>query len=749
MLQSKIDAPLTSPAFSSPKEAFNALTGIVRRQLPIFVITIGCIALLALAYLLAAPSKYTASALMLIDTRKVQVVQQQQQVVSDTPLDASSVQTQIEILKSENIGLAVIRKLKLNEDAEFVGAGTGPLSLIRGLLFPAKESSTYELERRALRHFENSRVISRVGLTYVMEIRFTSTDPKKSADIANAIAEAYVGDQLDAKFQATRNASDWLQERIRTLRSQVSSAERAVADFKAKNNLTSSNGRLVSDQQLSEINSQLVTARAASAEAKARLDRIEDVLRNPLSDGNVADAQKNEVIINLRKRYTELQQREADWSKKYGRDHLAAVNLRNQMQEIRRTINGELEQIAQGYRSDYEIASAREQALQSSFSTAVGETQSTDQSQIQLRELESNAQSYRTLYDTFLQRYMEAIQQQSFPITEARLISPAAVPLQRSEPRTIFVVIIAGVLSLIASFGLAFLREYSDSAFRTSAQVENALGTTCLGILPALALSVKRRPGGLPRPEQRQISTTDVINSYVVDSPFSPFTETLRSLKVNVDLSPDRSSNTVLGFTSTLPGEGKSTISSNFAELIAHSGSRCLLIDADLRNPTLSRSLAPQGGPGLVEFAAGQASLTEVILRDERTGLCFLPAGNTSKLVHTAEFLGSDAMNAAIGDLRKLYDYIVIDLSPLAPVVDSRMASRFMDAYIFIVEWGMTKSDVLEHAISNSPEVYDKVLGVLLNKADMRRLGRFERGRNDYYFRKYYARYGYLTREQA
>lgn len=748
MLQTKVDLPLSQRSITSSREALDAVFGVVRRQAPIFLLIIGCAGLLALSYLLTAPSKYTASGLMLIDTRKVQLVQQQQQVVGDTPLDASSVQTQIEVLKSENISLAVIKKLRLDEDPEFVGAGGGLMSIIRKPLAifassePAPEPSQYQRQRSALRYFERHRVIVRVGLTYVMDIRFTSTDPEKSARIANAIVDAYVVDQLEAKFQATRNASVWLQERIQTLRSQVAAADRAVVDFKAQNNLVSSNGRLVNDQQLGEINSQLITAQAASGEAKARLDRIEEVMKNPLAEGVVADAQRNEIIIKLRQQFNELQSRESIWSQRYGRDHLAAINLRNQMQEIRRNISEEIQKIAQGYRSDYEIAAGREQSLRASLAAAIGETQLTSQSQVQLRELESNAQTYRTLYDNFLQRYMESIQQQSFPITEARMISAAALPLQRSEPNTMIVVIIFGALGVISAFGLAMMREFADSAFRSATQLEDALGVSCLGIVPALDVKQRKRGSIEKAPVAGLISHADSIKSYVVDSPFSSFTETLRSLKVNVDLAPQRREGILLGLTSTLPGEGKSTISSNFAELIAHGGGRCLLIDGDLRNPSLTRSLAPHAKKGLVELVSGEVQLEDVLLRDDRTGLLFLPAGDTSRLVHTVELMGSAAMVKTMLAIREMYEYVIVDLPPIGPVVDARITTRFMDAYVFIVEWGKTPSEVLEYAMATAPELQSKILGVMLNKADMMTLGRYEPARSHYYYRKYYGRYG-------
>jgi polysaccharide biosynthesis transport protein len=196
--------------------------------------------------------------------------------------------------------------------------------------------------------------------------------------------------------------------------------------------------------------------------------------------------------------------------------------------------------------------------------------------------------------------------------------------------------------------------------------------------------------------------------------------------------------NRVIGVTSSLPNEGKSTIASNFASMIAHAGSRVILVDADLRNPSLSRNLAPGAAAGLVDVAAGRTALNEALWTDLATGLSFLPAGpESTKLLHPNEVLGSAAIKSLFDTLRGTFDYVIVDFPPLAPVVDTRTTTSFIDSYVYVVEWGRTKIDVVEHSLSNAREIYERLLGVVLNKANMSVLQRYERYRTTYYYRKY------------
>ncbi|UPK25711.1 polysaccharide biosynthesis tyrosine autokinase [Bradyrhizobium sp. 195] len=733
-------------ADGSTSQTLTSYIEIVRRQFPTMVAIVSACVILALLYLFTAAPQFTSTASMVIDTRKVQLFQQQS-VLGDIAIDSATVETQVEILKSENISLAVIRDLHLIDDPDFIGNGGGALGAVVdfvGTLFSdGRAPSEFELTRKALERFEKSRTIKRLGLTYVMEIGFTSKDPQKAAKIANAIADAYIVDQLEAKYQATRRASVWLQDRIKELRTQASAAQKAVVDFKTANNIIDTGGRLMNEQQLAEVNSQLVLAHAGTAEAKARLDRMNNILKQDIPDANVADALKNDTIVKLRAQYVDMASKESIWSAKYGHDHLAAVNLRSQMAEIKKNIQDELKRIQESYKSEYDIAVTREEAIKSSLANAVSESQLTNQAQVQLRELESNAQSYQAMYDNFLQRYMESVQQQSFPITEARVISAATTPLIKSYPKSLIILGAALFGGLLVSFGVAMARELTDKVFRTTGQVEEELGTNCVAILPALAAPASVASGPIKVGKKKSNPEPDFLR-YVVDNPLSRFSEAVRSLKVAIDLNSIVRENRVLAVTSTLPNEGKSTLSTNLAQLIAHGGARVILVDADLRNPSLSRALRPDAKSGLVDLVSSKAQLDEVVSVDPQTGLTILPAGITSKLLHTNEVLASKPMRDLVALLRSKYDYVVLDMPPMAPVVDVRVTSSFVDSFVFVVEWGKTKIDVVRHNLRGAPEIQDKLLGVVLNKADTKLLARYESYHGRYYYQKYYARYGYV-----
>jgi succinoglycan biosynthesis transport protein ExoP len=566
--------------------------------------------------------------------------------------------------------------------------------------------------------------------------------------VANAVADAYVVDQLDAKYQATQRASVWLQDRIRDLRQQSSTAERSVVDFKTKNNIVDTGGHLMNEQQLSELNSQLVLAQARTAEAQARLDRAQEIIKSEIPDATVTDTLKNDVITKLRQQYLDLKAKEADWSIRYGKNHLAAVSLRNQMYQIRQSILDELGRIAETYKSDYEIAKQREQALREGLSQAVTNSQTTNQAQVALHDLESSAQSYKALYDNFLQRYMESVQQQTFPITEARVITAASPPFQKSSPKALLILSMCTFIGLVMGMGVGRLRDLLDRVFRTSAQIEEILQAPCISIVPVLDQSRVSAASPAKKPDlqivgERIICRRDGLFWQVVDAPFSRSAEAVRAIKVAIDLNKGRKSNKVIGITSALPNEGKSTIAAALAQVMAQGGARVLLIDADLRNPSLTRRLTPEASTGLFELIEGRASIDDLTWTEPNTSMRFLPAVMRARVAHTHEILSSDETTAAIDRLRAAFDYVVLDLSPLAPVVDVRALTHLVDSFVFVVEWGRTKIETVEHALSDARGVYDNLVGVVLNKANISVLSRYESYRGNYYYNKYYSRYGY------
>jgi polysaccharide biosynthesis transport protein len=744
------------PKPDSVSEMFEFIIGFVRRRLVIILFALVLVTALGEVLVIKIlPAKFAATATLIIDTRKYEMFQHTT-MVGDTSFDQAAIESQLEILKSENIALTVIRKLQLADESEFGKPKPGMLGSLLLTFTDSHEqpASEFSRERRALAVFGGNLTVRRLGPTYVIEITFRSFDAARAAEIANTVGEAYILEQLEGKYEATKRASDWLQDRLKQLGEQASVAQRAVIEFKSSNNIVDAgNGRLVSEQQLTDLNGQLTVARQRASEASVRLARVQEILGSDAEDAAInaaiTDALKNDVVTKLRTQYHELSNREQEWSQRYGRNHLATVNLRTQLNEIRNSIRDELKRVAEAYRSDLQIAKKSEESLEHDIAQAMSQADTTNQARVSLRELESSAQSYRSLYDNFLQRYMESVQQQTFPITDARLITRATAPGQRDFRKPMVAGAAVPVGGLLIGVALAFLRELRDRVFRTAAQVETSLRTNCLALVPLMKSAETKSALPARNAELGSIAQRTIMRGSgpiwtAIDSPFSRFADAMRSIKVAADLNAVIKSNRVIGFTSSLPDEGKSTVAASFAQIIAQSGSRVILVDCDLRNPSLTRLLAPNASVGFLDVISGKSTLGEVIWTDPSTNMAFLPAVLKSRLAHSAEVLGSDGTRNLINALRREYEYVVVDLSPLAPIVDVRATTRLFDSYVFVIEWGRTKIDVVLRAFEGAEGVYDNLLGAVLNKTNLKRLSQYDSRLADYYGNKRYGRYGYL-----
>ena len=751
------------------KEQIEQLIGIGRRQYPIIALISACVIALSLVYLFTTPKQYTAHAMFLIDTTRMRALQREPKVQNtyELPLDDAQVETEIEVIKSSQIGLSVVRELKLTQDPEFVGSQTGLIGALFDLIFSPFSSgvasshamSEDALTQTALGRFLSNRDVKRFAETYVLDISYTSLSPGRAAEVANAMAEAYLVGQLDAKYQSSSRVAKWLQERITELRQQAMIADRAVLEFKEQKNIVDvgggagGDGRLLVDQQVADFGSQIAKARADTAEAKARLDRVQVVMSQEIPDAAVADSLSSTIISQLRTQYLDYDRRYHLYAARYGPTHLAVVALQTQMTELRRSMSDELGRIAESYKSTYEIAKAREESLEKSLSQQISGAQLTNRERLGLAELESKAKAYHASHDSFIQRYMEITEQQSLPSSDARVITAATPPGGASSPRTSRILLITGMFGLMLSFGAAFLRETMDSVFRNAKQVEKILNTNCLTVLPIVknTNTLAAASDSTQKPVAKRIGSARELNSklpgflrHVVDQPLSAFAEGLRAVKVAADISGSIKQNKVIGITSSLPNEGKSTVASNFAELMAHAGRKVILVDGDLRNPTLSRKLVSKPEVGLLEVIGGKVDLREAIYTDKLSGMAFLPVVIESRLAHSSEILASEVFRQLIEVLRKTYDYVIIDFPPLVPVVDVRATTNIVDSYVYVIEWGRTKINLVQRQLGSAPEIFDRLLGVVLNKADFQVLHRYEDnyGR-DYYNKSYYAQYGY------
>ena len=550
--------------------------------------------------------------------------------------------------------------------------------------------------------------------------------PERSAQFANAIVNAYIGSELEAKYDATRNASAWLSDRLKELRDQSIAADQAVQDHKARFKIVDTEKGVMNEHELADLSTNLVNARSRTAETASRLARIQDIKVQGFDNSMVSDALQDVVIVKLTQEYLEDQRKQAEWSAKYGTNHAAAVNLRNRMKELQTSINTQLDRLLKATQSDYEVAKESEAGLQRRLDELVASSAEKNVELGRLRALQSLADTYRTLYATFLQRYTQAAQDQSFPIAEARVITKAEPPLRKSQPKTILVLGGGTFLGLLLGIITAFARDMLDQKLRTPAHVLAATGLSRVTPLPRLRRRDIKALGNDSTPRlpadaaSRTLSTRPSILSIVVEQPFSEYAESLRSIWVHASQRRrDKASIKVIGCISATAGEGKSTVSANLAQLLATAGYRTLLADWDLRKPSLSRSLTPHNAADFQDVVNGTVALKDAIWHDSRTGLSFLPAPITP-VSHPAAFLGSDAVSNYLTALRGDFDYIVLDLPPLGPIADVHATVHMVDAYVVVIEASRTEQDVVMHALKRAEFKPEQMLGVVLNKADMR-----------------------------
>ena len=679
--------------------------------------------------------RYTAHALVLLDPERTQVVDFTA-VMSGLPADSATTDSQVEVMSSRSIARRVVEKLNLIEDEEF-NAELAKTSLLSWLdprewmasLFEADAELTPERRQEmamdaVIDSFVDAERIRRRGMTYIIDVNFTSRDPLKAAKIANAIAETYVLDQLEAKFNATRQANEWLSQRLEGLRQQVSDSERAVELYRTQNGLQSSRGSTITEQQLSELNAQLILARADRAEKQAKYSRARQILGSGGSIESVVDVLQSKTISDLRQQQAELASKKADLSTKYGPRHPAIVNIEAQRRDLQAQISAEVRRIVDSIANEAAIADTRVKALESSLKELQDTQGQHGQAEVKLRELEREAAANKAVYESFLNRFKETSQQQDLQTADARVISEAVPPVAPSFPQKGIVFGISAVISLIAGVGVALLLERLDNGVQTGSQLEEILSLPHLVSVPVIPAETGEN--GKPM----------LPHEYLLRKPLSAYAEALRSLRSALSLSSVDNPPKVVLFTSALPNEGKTTTAVSFARAAAQSGQRVLLVDCDLRHPSVHRALRmKQPKEGLVECLAGRAGFGDVVVKDAPSGLDFIPVA--SGAANPPDVLGSAQMRRILREAREAYDLVVLDTAPVLPVSDSRVLAQIADKTIFVVRWNETPREAASGAVKELRAFDADIAGAILTVVDTARQAQYGYGGAGYYYGRY------------
>jgi exopolysaccharide transport family protein len=722
---------------ASSIDLFAILTAVLRRWKLIAAITLSAlIATYGMLKLVPSVYKSTVEILIYDPQRHIDVAVQKPISPFVDALGIEAMSTEINIIKSKSVALRVAKELGLDRDPEFQPPQNRLAALAEWLGFPglgradndSAQTTSGTEEERAERLDEAADALrARLQVwpeSYIIFVSTTSQHPIKAQHLAATIANDYLASQREARQEALQRVATWLKGRVDDLQARVLETEASIAKLKAENGIRDTGPNDVSERQIGELNTQLMTARAEVEEKRARLDQARHVIDTNGDIQSIPELTASTVLTELRQKQTELNWRVADLQAKVGEHHVQVIAIRAELAGINREISAEAEHILGNMKNAYDIAVRREQSLETNLQRLTGALGNSE-TYVKLQQLRRVADADRNLYDSYLSQYNEMAQRRTLQDASARIVSPANLPRAPNSSRRKLLYGVGAMLGLAGGFLLAFLLEYFRPGVKTGAEIEQFFGRPVVGIIP-LVQHQKFRDAPFNR-----------LLNRIVDEPISHFSESVHAMRINLELSSANPK--VILITSALPGEGKSTAAMLLAASSASSGKRTVLLDCDLRQQSTSETFRRRQEQGLSELLRGTAELMDVVTKDLATRAYVIPAG--SMVPNAADLLMSQRMQDLIAELRGEFDYIVMDTSPLLPVVDALALATVADKVLVIVQWGQTPRTSISEAFKVlRPEVH-RVAGIVLNKVDLNQVRGYG-NRGTYHYRsvgKYFS----------
>ena len=723
----------SSPGYTMPDaEHLITLRDLLRvlrvrwRSILLAAIAVGALAMVATS--LIAPV-YMGSALLMVDQQRNRIFNEQNDpsVLSSLPSDPTSIESQVQMLQSHALAGQVVDKLNLVNDPEFNGTKsdltTKVLNFIPGLIrsfapgwssFPgvAGHSPNASDSRQQRREAVIGKFISgldahAVGLSTVIEVTYRSTSPLKAARIANAVAATHIENLSMAKSDASEGASKWLADRVDQLGRRASAADAAVQQYKAENGLVdTSNGSALTDQQLGALTAQLVQAEGDEAQAQAKLSRVQQLVQSGRG-ADATDVVDSPLIVQLRGQEATLLQQKADLSSHYGPLHPSMLNVEARIRELRAKISEEVTRIVGTTTNDLNVAAARVGTIKSNMAAATSRTAVQNRARTKLVELQADAASDRTLYQSYLDRLKQTQQQAGMRIPDVHLVSPASAPLAPVSPKKLLIVGGSTFASLVLGFLVALISDRMCAGFRSKQEVEATLGLPVLATIPEL--QIRRR-------SLKEVALQGLHH------PHSHFSEAIRGLEISLSFHAtkklkDRTGRAIL-VTSALPAEGKTTTAVSLARRLAASGHSVVVIDADLRRPAVAAALGlPKVRYGLSDYLTLRCSLEEALVADPRSALMALPATCTAD---ATELISSAAMTSLVERLRLIADFVVIDSPPVLAVNDARLLAQIADGTVLVVRWEKTPREAASQAVNLLREFRTRLVGAALARTNVK-----------------------------
>ncbi|WP_207477692.1 GumC family protein [Arenibaculum pallidiluteum] len=706
---------------------------------------IGTVAIITLLGIVAATTMtplYSATTSVMVDPREERVVNVED-ILTGLPADAGTLESEIEVLKSDALAKRVIAQTGLDATAEFNPliaraqaeanpplidvdrwiSAVNPIPAIKRWVAGAEEepvdpdASARRAETAMLGKFMSRVDVRTVGRSRVLEVTFTSEDPALAQRVADTIAQLYITQQLEAKFDARQRANQWLGERLSKLREEVEKADRAVEQYRAQAGIVEGRDTRLINEQISGLNAQLIIARSDLNAARAQLSAAESAVRQ--RGGRAAfDAVDSPIVTNLRNQETLLRQREAELLNTLGPRHPQVIDLKEQIREIQNAIGAEAGNRLNGLRSQVQVAQERVSSLEANARRLEQEAGRLGGVEVEYRQLERVAEANRTLYQNFLSRSRET-EEVNFERPNAYIVSNASMPLDASFPNKKLVVAAAFVIACFLGLVLVFVAEQMETGLQTQDDVERLLRERTLSLIPVIPGALGRR-----RPQD-----------YVLEKPSSAFAQAVKSLFTSLVIAHQRQGGgNVILVTSAVPGEGKSTTAASLARIMSVAGRKALLIDCDLRRPQVHEALKLDNKLGLADFLAGGATLPQVLKKDPKSGADVITAG--SHVDHPEEILRNPLFEQLLVNMGPQYSLIVLDTPPVTPVSDTLVLADKASQCVMVARWRRTPAKLVEKALRRLKEAGGNVVGIALTQVDTRKAARYGSGEADYYIGK-------------
>jgi polysaccharide biosynthesis transport protein len=644
-------------------------------------------------------------------------------------------QTQYRILQSRSLARRAVKTMRLGEHPAYkrmiatpppmtlTGAATAAYSAVKTAIvgaapkterrevIPQPTASGETAQEAALADsFLGALTVVPVRNSRLVELRFTSSEPQLAADMANALAKTYIEQNLEFKFNSSKEATDWLSSQMAEQRKKVEDSEAQLQRYKEQHDAVAVEDRQnIVVQRLGEMNAAVTKAKTARIEKEALYNQLKAMQTSGSIDSFPA-VLANDYVQKIKGDLGDLQRQQAQLADKYGDRHPEMIKIRSAIQSTEAKLKNEIDKIVDSVRSEYESARSQEISLAGALDSQKGEALSLNRKGIEYSVLNREAESNRQIYESLLQRTKETGISGEFKASTIRVVDAAEVPKSPFLPRRERDVSLAALTGLLFAVGLVFFFEYLDNRIKSPQELRATLNVPFLGMVPSV-------------PDQHQALITEGVPAN--------FSESIRSIRTNVLFSSAEEGAHIIVVTSAGPGEGKSVVSSNLAVSLAQAGQRVLLIDADMRRPRVHEIFDLPQEPGLSNLLVGDCKPSEAVRKWKNVpGLCVLAAGMIPP--NPAELLGSKRFEEYVSTLGEHFDWVLVDSPPVLAVADAAVVANGASGVVFVVGADPTSRQVEREAIHQLQSAHARVIGAVLNRVDLER--------NPYYYAHYYRK---------